>query len=110
MPRRLGGSHRKVRQLLDVGAKPCRRRTRRTSRHSTCEELVTSTLRLCTVLAFVAAMAPRTDTTRSTRHSRDTLPPLAAFLVGDWNCAGGNPAGRVLNSSVAFAPTLGGRF
>ena len=36
----------------------------------------------------------------------DTLPPLARFLVGSWQCRGGTPAGRVLNGRVTFSAVL----
>jgi hypothetical protein len=47
---------------------------------------------------------------RPTSPSADTVPPLARFLEGRWHCRGGTPAGRVLESDVAFAMSLGARW
>jgi hypothetical protein len=59
-----------------------------------------------------AVTAPRKDTATITRAvaTRDSVPPLARFLVGVWSCQGGTPAGRTLTSEVRFVAQLGDRW
>lgn len=44
------------------------------------------------------------------RLATDSLPPLANFLVGVWDCRGGTPSGRALASEVKFTSMLGDRW
>jgi hypothetical protein len=61
------------------------------------------------------AVARRTHTFAASsasaeRLSADSLPPLASFLVGFWECRGGTPSGRTLASEVKFTSLLGKRW
>lgn len=40
----------------------------------------------------------------------DTVPSLARYLTGSWQCRGGTPSGKVMNARVTFRMALGGRF
>ena len=74
---------------------------------------VPMTLQLLTVvlLSFVPTSSASAASDMNVSYIlSDSIPWLARFLTGAWQCSGGSPSGRVINADVEFTMVLGDRF